>query len=55
MSLANGTSMEQINISTDMRSIPDNGFMPPITPPAVAAEVKAENRVLANAAAKLMT
>jgi hypothetical protein len=55
VSLANGTSMEQINISTDMRSIPDNGFMPPITPPAVAAEVKAENRVLANAAAKLMT
>ena len=55
VSLANGTSMEQISISTDMRSMPDDGFMPPITPPAVAAEVKAEDRVLANAAAELTT
>jgi hypothetical protein len=55
VSLANGTSMEQIGISTDMRSMPDDGFMPPRTPPAVAAEVKAEDRVLANAAAELTT
>jgi hypothetical protein len=50
-----GREIDQIGISTDMRSMPDNGFMPPRTQPAMAAEVKAEDRVLANAAAELTT
>jgi hypothetical protein len=35
--------------------MPDNGFRPPRTQPAMAAEVKAEDRALANAAAELTT
>jgi hypothetical protein len=50
-----GREIDQIGISTDMRSMPDNGFMPPRTQPAMAAEVKAEDQVLANAAAELTT
>ena len=50
-----GREIDQIGIIVDMRSIPDSGFRPPRTPPAMAAEVKAEDQVLANAAAELTT
>ena len=50
-----GREIDQIGIIVDIRSIPDSGFRPPRTPPAMAAEVKAEDQVLANAAAELTT
>jgi E1A/CREB-binding protein len=50
-----GREIDQFGIIVDIRSIPDSGFRPPRTPPAMAAEVKAEDRVLANAAAELTT